>query len=154
MIDQKTLPTVSFDEMNSVHFEEVERINDLLTQIAKGQDIEVTKALEALLDHMQEHFDYEEGMLKNRGFAMFDIHRSDHQRIMGETRMAYMNWRNFKDRDALKAFIEDDFIEWLNLHIQAMDSVAADFLLQNHTAGQSSRDVIRRSCRILFDSYQ
>ena len=59
---------------------------------------------------------------------MFDIHRSDHNRIMGETRMAYMNWRNFKERDALKTFIEEELIEWLNLHIQAMDSVAADFL--------------------------
>ncbi len=131
MIDKTQLPTVAFDEMNAVHFEEVDLINDLLAKIDGGDDTDITRALEALLAHMQAHFDYEEGMLKNRGFAMFDIHRSDHQRIMGETRMAYMNWRNFRDRDALKDFIEDDFIEWLGLHIQAMDSVAADFLMQD-----------------------
>jgi hemerythrin len=65
---------------------------------------------------------------------MFDSHRSDHVRIMNDTRMAYMNWRNFRDREALREFIENDFIEWLNLHIQAMDSVAADFLTQSGAA--------------------
>jgi len=132
MIDKTKLPTVSFDEMNSVHYEEVEHINRLLELLDTDAEIsDITTAVETLLKHMQEHFSYEESMLKNRGFGMFDIHRSDHNRIMGETRMAYMNWRNFKDRDALKDFIEEDFIEWLNLHIQAMDSVAADFLMQH-----------------------
>ena len=131
MIDKTKLPTVSFDDMNSVHYEEVDLINRLLVLLESESEIsDITEAMEKLLEHMQEHFDYEEGMLKNRGFGMFDIHRSDHQRIMGETRMAYMNWRNFKDREALKDFIEEDFVEWLNLHIQAMDSVAADFLMQ------------------------
>jgi len=128
MIDKTKLPTVSYDDMNTMHYEEADLINDLLAKIENGSDSEVTSAVEVLLAHMQKHFEYEEGMLKNRGFGMFDIHRSDHQRIMGETRMAYMNWRNFKERDALKEFMEDEFMEWLNLHIQAMDSVAADFL--------------------------
>ncbi|WP_201351954.1 bacteriohemerythrin [Hydrogenimonas urashimensis] len=129
MIDKSKLPTVSYEGMNAMHYEEVARINGLLEKLDKGAAVsEITEAVEALLEHMQEHFDYEEGMLQNRGFGMFDIHRSDHNRIMGETRMAYMNWRNFKDREALKAFMEEEFIEWLNLHIQAMDSVAADFL--------------------------
>ncbi|WP_457592839.1 bacteriohemerythrin [Hydrogenimonas sp.] len=128
MIDKTALPAVSFDPMNEMHREEADCINALSDTIGTGEDQAVTKALEALLEHMQKHFDFEEGMLKNRGFAMFDIHRNDHARIMGETRMAYMNWRNFRDRDALKAFMEEEFIQWLNLHIQAMDSVAADFL--------------------------
>ena len=131
MIDKTKLPQVAKPEMNAVHDEEVDLINALLSTLDDGDDKAVTEALEALLGHMQEHFDYEEGMLKNQGFGMFDIHRSDHTRIMGETRMAYMNWRNFRDRDALRAFVEEDFIEWLNLHIQAMDSVAADFLMRH-----------------------
>ncbi len=128
MIDKTKLPTVGYDDMNAMHYEEADLINDLLAKIENGSDSEVTSAVEALLTHMQKHFEYEENMLKNRGFGTFDIHRSDHNRIMGETRMAYMNWRNFKEREALREFIEDEFMEWLNLHIQAMDSVAADFL--------------------------
>ncbi len=128
MIDKTKLPTVSLEDMNSMHYEGADLINDLLAKIENGSDSEVTSAVEALLAHMQKHFEYEEGMLKNRGFGTFDIHRSDHNRIMGETRMAYMNWRNFKERETLREFIEDEFMEWLNLHIQAMDSVAADFL--------------------------
>ena len=135
MIDKNTLPAVGFDGMNAVHYEEAEMINALLAAVNEGADSDVTQAIEALLAHMGDHFDYEEGMLKNRGFAMFDIHRSDHQRIMNETRMAYMNWRNFRDRDALRDFMEDEFIEWLNLHIQAMDSVAADFLVRMGVEG-------------------
>ncbi len=128
MIDKTKLPTVSLEDMNSMHYEGADLINDLLAKIENGSDSEVTSAVEALLAHMQKHFEYEEGMLKNRGFGTFDIHRSDHNRIMGETRMAYINWRNFKERETLREFIEDEFMEWLNLHIQAMDSVAADFL--------------------------
>jgi hemerythrin len=135
MIDKEKLPKVSKEAMNDVHEEEADLVNALLSTVDNGEANEVTEALERLLEHMQAHFDYEEGMLKTKGFGMFDIHRSDHTRIMGETRMAYMNWRNFKDRDALKAFIEEDFIEWLNLHIQAMDSVAADFLMQHGEKG-------------------
>ena len=129
MIKKENLPQVSFNDMNLVHFEEVAIINELLTALeSETAPKTVTAIMEKLLEHMQEHFSYEESMLKNRGFGMFDIHRSDHNRIMGETRMAYMNWRNFKERDALKTFIEEEVIEWLNFHIQAMDSVAADFL--------------------------
>ncbi len=129
MIEKNRLPQVAKPEMNAMHDEEADIVNMLLSAIDNGDDKTVTQALEALLAHMQKHFDFEEDMLRNRGFGMFDIHRNDHSRIMGETRMAYMNWRNFRDREALRDFIEDDFIEWLNLHIQAMDSVAADFLM-------------------------
>jgi hemerythrin len=131
MIDKNQLPKVVYDDMNHVHDDEADLINALLQTLEDGEDQAVTEAIETLLDHMKVHFDYEEGMLKNRGFSMFDIHRHDHARITNETRMAYMNWRNFKDREALSEFIKDDFIEWLELHIQAMDSVAAEFL-QKH----------------------
>ncbi len=128
MLKKSSLPKVAYKEMNEMHYEEADLINHLFKEIESGSDKNVTTAVEELLEHMQKHFDYEEGMLKNRGFAMFDIHRNDHARILNETRMAYMNWRNFRDREALKEFLEDGFIEWLNLHIQAMDSVAAEFL--------------------------
>ncbi len=128
MIDKTKLPTVSYDAMNEMHYEEADLINALLDTIGSGEERAVTEALEALMEHMQKHFGFEEEMLKNRGFSMFDTHRNDHARITGETRMAYMNWRNFRDREALKEFMEEEFIQWLNLHIQAMDTVAADFL--------------------------
>jgi len=128
MLKKSTLPKVAYEDMNEMHYEEADLINNLFEEIESGSDDRITSATESLLEHMQKHFDYEEGMLKNRGFAMFDIHRNDHARILNETRMAYMNWRNFRDKEALKEFLEDEFIEWLNLHIQAMDSVAAEFL--------------------------
>ena len=131
MIDKNRLPKVVFDDMNSVHYEEADLVNTLLQRVENAEERSVTQAMEALLDHMKLHFEYEEKMLQNRGFRMFDIHRHDHARITNETRMAYMNWRNFKEREALKEFIEEDFIEWLELHIQAMDSVAAEFLLKH-----------------------
>ncbi len=128
MLDRAKLPTVSFEDMNSMHYEGVDLINTLLLKIEKGSDTDVTSAIETLLEHMKKHFEYEEGLLKNRGFTMFDIHRNEHTKILGQMRMAYMNWRNFREREALKEFVENEFTEWLNLHIQAMDSVAADFL--------------------------
>ncbi len=123
------LPTVSFEPMNRIHDEEVQLIDRLLGLLEeRAENHAITESVEKLLEHMRMHFDFEEERLKQAGFPMLDIHRSDHHRIMGETRMAYMNWRNFKDREGLRDFIEEDFIEWLHLHIQAMDSVAADFL--------------------------
>jgi len=76
---KKNLPKVGFVTMNEVHYEEVELISELFKAIeADTEARSATEIFEKLPEHMLEHFSYEESMLKNRDFGMYDIHHNDH----------------------------------------------------------------------------
>jgi len=39
-----------------------------------------------------------------------------------------MEWRNRKDREVLREYLEEEIIPWLDQHIKAMDVPMADFI--------------------------
>ena len=47
-----------------------------------------------------------------------------------EARYAEMEWRNRKDVEALREYLEDELVTWLDQHIKAMDTPMADFVSQ------------------------
>jgi len=59
------------------------------------------------------------------------MHKADHDKVLNEARYAEMQWRNKKDVDALKEYLEAGIVTWLDQHIKAMDTPLADFLLGN-----------------------
>ena len=132
MIKQTDLPLVSLASMNEVHFEEIVIINTLLEELTKKEDFEViSKSLENLLEHMQQHFAGEEKLMKELQYPTFNLHKSDHDKVLNALRYTEMQWRNKKDVEALKEYIEDDVAVWLDQHIKAMDTPMADFISQS-----------------------
>lgn len=134
MIKQNDLPLVSLTSMNEVHFEEVAILNTLLKQLENSMDFEIlSKSLEELVEHMQEHFSGEEKLMKEVHYPSLNMHKADHGKVLNETRYAQMLWRNKKDKDALREYLAEEIVPWLNQHIQAMDTPMADFIsnLQN-----------------------
>lgn len=131
MLKQSDIPLVSLDSMNETHFEELDIINNLLEQLKVPADFErISSSLEALLAHMQEHFSGEEKMMQEAQFPSFRMHKADHDKVLNETRYAEMEWRNRKELEALKEYIEENVILWLDQHIKAMDTPMADFMSQ------------------------
>ncbi len=131
MIKQTDLPLVSLASMNEVHFEELAIINTLLEQLDNKADFEmISKSLESLLEHMHQHFSGEEKLMKEFQYPTFNLHKSDHDKVLNALRYAEMQWRNKKDIDALKEYIEDDVVVWLDQHIKAMDTPMADYISQ------------------------
>ncbi len=131
MIKQSDIPLVSLDTMNSVHFEEIELLNTLLTQLDTEADFEtLSKSMEKLLAHMQEHFAGEEKLMQEVQYPSFRMHKADHDKVLNEARYAEMEWRNRKDVEALREYLEEDVVPWLDQHIKAMDTPMADFVSQ------------------------
>jgi len=131
MIELNTIPLVHIDSMNETHLEEVEIINTLLSQLHSEADFDsISKIFEELLEHMQEHFATEEKMMKEAHYPSFNMHKADHDKVLNQARYAEMQWRNRKEVDALKEYIEEEVIPWLDQHIKAMDMPMADFILQ------------------------
>jgi len=129
MICKNNLPIVSLDSMNKIHFEEIEILNALLEEFDNKVDFEIlSKKLENLLEHMQQHFASEEKLMQEFQYPSFRMHKADHDKVLNETRYAEMQWRNKKDKDALREYIEDDIVPWLDQHIKAMDMPMADYI--------------------------
>ena len=132
MIELNNLPLVSLDTMNKVHFEEVEIINTLIEQLDNKVGFEVfSETFEKLLEHMKEHFSSEELLMKETQYPSLQMHKADHDKVLNQTRYAEMQWRNKKDVDAIREYLEEEIVPWLDQHIKAMDTPMAEFILEN-----------------------
>jgi len=131
MIKQSDIPLVSQESMNETHFEEVVIINQLLDQLDAKADFEtISQYFEKFLAHMQEHFSGEEKLMQEIQYPSFRLHQADHDKVLNQTRYAQMMWRNKKDVETLREYIEEDIVPWLDQHIKAMDTPMADFISQ------------------------
>ena len=131
MINQNDLALVTLQSMNETHFEEVAIINSLLAQIDIQADYDtLCITLDKLLAHMLQHFSGEEELMRNHHYPSLNMHKADHDKVLNQARYAEMQWRNKKDVEALKEYIEDDVVVWLDQHIKAMDTPMADYILQ------------------------
>ena len=124
------LPLVSLNTMNEVHLEEVAIINTLLEQLDNKMNFELfSKNLQKLLEHMKDHFSSEEELMKEVQYPSLQMHKADHDKVLNQTRYAEMQWRNKKDEDEIREYLEENIMPWLDQHIKAMDVPMADFVL-------------------------
>ena len=125
------LPQVSLESMNDVHLEEVHILNTLLKQLDSDADCTtVSESFETLLAHMQEHFSSEERLMQEVQYPSYRMHKGDHDKVLNEARYAEMEWRNRRDVEALREYLEEELLTWLDQHIKAMDTPMADFVMQ------------------------
>jgi len=130
MIEEQNIPQVSMHSMNEVHLEEVVLINRLFEALESDRGFErVSENLELLLEHIQEHFSGEEKMMKEAQYPSLNMHKAEHDKVLSQARYAEMEWRNRKDKESLREFLEDDIVTWLDQHIKAMDMPMADFIV-------------------------
>lgn len=124
------LPQVSLNTMNEVHEEEVSIINKLFYSLDNEDDFNtISECLATLLMHVQEHFSSEEKLMKESRYPSFRMHKANHDKVLNELRYAQMQFRNKKDKDLLREYLEDNIVAWLDQHIKAMDVPMADFIL-------------------------
>ena len=132
MININTLPMVNFDEINSVHKEEVALLNSLFTLFdnSSSQDKQIVLKLNELLLHIREHFANEERLMKESYYQSLNMHKAEHGKIINEVQMHIMEFRNRKERDLLIEYFKEDFPTWLEQHILSMDITLAEHLSQ------------------------
>jgi hemerythrin len=132
-IDKSEIPIVALDEMNDVHFEEVEIINQLdeiiHSTINRDEKIElINNKLQELQTHTVAHFANEERLMRKYGFPPYPIHKYNHDQLLVELAGIVRNWENDKDIAVLKTYLEAGLKEWLANHIATLDTVTAMFL--------------------------
>ncbi|MHC3994371.1 hemerythrin family protein [Thiomicrolovo sp. ZZH C-3] len=129
MITIAELPKVAFDEMNSVHAEEVEQLNHIETLLdTAALETTLAVALEALFLHTREHFANEEQLMREVGFPAYDMHKAEHDRALNTFQLVMMEWRNRHDNRIIRDYICVDTPLWLQQHIATMDTVTANFI--------------------------
>ena len=131
MIEKDALSHVNHKEIDTIHIEEVELLQELLESLDKEkEDSVLTKAFEGLISHMQEHFSFEEGLMQKYTYAMYSIHQAEHYKVLNEAKYRMLLWTSSKDRWDLKEYLDDDLVPWYGQHIDAMDKPMVEFLRQ------------------------
>ncbi len=121
------ITVVTDAKIDSIHQEEV-MILDALIALIEAEDREaITPLFTKFVDHMQEHFAYEEGLMKERGYAMYTVHQAEHYKVLNEARYQLMMWQSKPDLWELREYLSEDFVEWIHQHIDAMDVPMIDF---------------------------
>lgn len=130
MIDFNTIPHVAYKQMNQVHKEEAELLNNLEQTLQDEPDNydKILSILNELLGHTRWHFDNEQLLMKEVGFPAFVMHEGEHIRVFNEMQRVVSNWQSTKDNDALQKYFLGTLQEWLFMHIQTMDTVTAQFI--------------------------
>jgi len=121
------ITVVTDAKIDSIHQEEV-MILDALIALIEAEDREaITPLFTKFVEHMQAHFAYEEGLMKERGYAMYTVHQAEHYKVLNEARYNLMLWQSKPDLWELREYLSEDFVEWIHQHIDAMDVPMIDF---------------------------
>ncbi|BAU49187.1 hemerythrin [Sulfurifustis variabilis] len=133
MLKKDQIPKVELEEMNVVHYEEVELLITLLNRLDAVADGElapetIDTSLETLIEHMRAHFAREEQQMVGAGFPAHPAHKAEHDRVLAEARSIYDAWRSDRDERTLARYLERTLPAWMIHHITTLDADAARFL--------------------------
>jgi len=127
-LKKEELPVVPRDEMNEIHYEEVDIINDLYDSASKG-DLEKTKEhLEEFINHIEDHFGFEEDLMEQNEFFAYPMHKMEHDNVRRRIYAIKQQLEETNDPKIIVNFLENEFVPWLINHLNTMDMATASFL--------------------------
>ena len=135
LIERKNLQLVELDEMNKVHFEELEIVNNIfalieLQEAGANNDEELLLALDGFVKHTEGHFANEERLMNEFMFPATHCHLAEHTSALEVIRSVVAEYKESKNLMGLKNYFKQDLISWLGNHIATMDNVTASFIAQ------------------------
>ncbi len=128
LVNKEEIPKVALKEMNEIHFEEIDLINELY-DAAKSGDYEKTKKLfEEFIEHTEDHFEFEEDLMEQNEFFAYPLHKAEHDRVLQDLYKVKEAFDKTKDTRLIADFLENGFVPWLISHLGSMDAATASFL--------------------------
>jgi hemerythrin len=128
LLKKEDLPVVPRDEMNEIHYEEVDIINDLYSS-AINNDLEKTKEyLEEFINHIEDHFSFEEDLMEQNEFFAYPMHKMEHDNVLRRIYSVKQKFEETNDPKVISKFLENEFVPWLINHLNTMDMATASFL--------------------------
>ncbi|WP_457642315.1 bacteriohemerythrin [Persephonella sp.] len=133
LIRKEDFPQVALSDMNNIHSTEIDILNSLYEAILnymEGKvDIEtVDRLFDDFLNDVKEHFSFEQNLMEKYGFFAYPMHRGEHDRVLYELNSIEKLWKEKRNPETLKDYLENQFAPWIINHVQTMDTVTAMFL--------------------------
>ena len=129
LIDERELPRVPYQGMNMVHERELKILNRLYAALEEGKEESVIdELLDEFIRDVEEHFSYEEDLMRKSHFFAYECHHGEHNRVREELRAVKERWQKNRDIKELKDYFEKVFKPWISEHILTMDTVTAQWL--------------------------
>ncbi len=133
LIKEGQIPEVAVSEMNSIHKTEIDILNKLYKAIEAYEEGKANaEVIDVLLDEfikdVKEHFSFEQSLMEKYNFFAYPIHRAEHDRVIHELDSIRKIWKEERNIDTLKEYLEKNFVPWIINHVQTMDTVTAQFL--------------------------
>ena len=128
LITKEELPKVALNEMNDIHYEEVDMINNLYDTAISGDYEKTKKLLDEFIEHIEDHFSFEEDLMEQNEFFAYPMHKMEHDRVIRDLYELKKNFEETKDTKLVANFLKEGFIPWLIGHLNTMDAVTASFL--------------------------
>jgi len=122
-------PQVALTFMNHDHAEFVALRDNLLGQLdAHAPDKAVDSSLNELLTHTQHHFAEEERLMREVNFPPFPVHKGEHDAVLKDMATRVESWKQDRDADALRAWLDKNVGDWFVNHVSTMDFITARFI--------------------------
>lgn len=124
-----SFPQVALDFMNRDHAEFSALRGQLLDLLAAGTPApQVSALLDELLEHTRHHFAEEERLMQEVGFPPYPIHKGEHDRVLADMSARSQRWKQDRDVEALREWLDQAVGDWFMAHVGTMDSVTAEFI--------------------------
>ena len=131
LIRKEELPKVAYHGMNLVHEKELDILNDLYDALKEGRSFEeIDKLLSEFIRDVEEHFSYENDLMKKSYFFAYECHSGEHKRVLEELYNLRELWKRERRPEILIDYLENVFKPWIGEHIMTMDTVTAEWLVR------------------------
>jgi len=129
LINLQKLPEVPYEGMNLVHRQEVQILNQLYDALKKNEPEEkIEKLLRNFEEDLENHFSYEEDLMKRTGFFAYECHLEEHNRVRKEVKEVINQWKESKNNELLIEYFNETFKNWIVEHVLTMDTVTAQWI--------------------------
>lgn len=131
LFDLEKVNKVAFDDMNTVHLEELEMANTIYDYVMNTNEHDHSKIesmLEEFVFHLRDHFLFEEDLMRETNCPILSCHEEEHKRVQKITFQIFTEYGKKKDVNLLQFYFEREFKPWIENHILTMDTVTGAFL--------------------------
>ncbi len=125
------LPPVKLQKMNEVHTKEMEVLKSLYSAIENNAPTEkIDRLFNEFIEDVKQHFSVEEELMRKYHYPEYPMHAGDHDTLLHDLRRLKEDWEETKNPQIIKDFIDNEFLPWINTHINVMDMMTSIYLSQ------------------------
>ncbi len=121
---------VGHPTIDGQHQELFRRLDKLLEAMMKGDRDEIGRLFDFLASYVVEHFGTEEKLMRDAGYAGYEMHKLAHERFVKDYLAFRKSYEDAGGGAALTIKLQNWVGDWLKAHIAGTDQVLAKALVK------------------------